>query len=298
MIDATLANFETEVVETSKTLPVLVDLWAPWCGPCRSLGPVLEKLETAYAGRFKLVKVNTEEEQDLAAAFGVRSIPMVVLMKNGQPVDGFVGALPEAQIRQFLDKHVPSAAEQESAEDDADALDALAAGDPDSALEKLQQALATNPANDVARADYVKLLLEQDRIDDARRAFEPLAGKVATDARANALKHWLDAIEAAAQAPDEAALQARIATDKRDFAARFQLAQRHMAAQRWTAAMDELLEILMRDRTWNEETARKAYIAILELIASPAAKPVEGQAPATDPTVESYRRRLSMVVLS
>ncbi|MHB9051540.1 MAG: thioredoxin, partial [Thiomonas delicata] len=250
MIDATLANFETEVVETSKTLPVLVDLWAPWCGPCRSLGPVLEKLETAYAGRFKLVKVNTEEEQDLAAAFGVRSIPMVVLMKNGQPVDGFVGALPEAQIRQFLDKHVPSAAEQESAGDDTEALDALAADDPDSALEKLQQALATNPANDVARADYVKLLLQQDRIDDARRAFEPLAGKVAIDARANALKHWLDAIEAAAQAPDETALQARIAADKRDFAARFQLAQRHMAAQRWTAAMDELLEILMRDRTW------------------------------------------------
>lgn len=298
MIDATLANFETEVVETSKTLPVLVDLWAPWCGPCRTLGPVLEKLETAYAGRFKLVKINTEEEQDLAAAFGVRSIPMVVLMKNGQPVDGFVGALPEGQIRQFLDKHVPAATEQESAEEEADALDALAANDPESALEKLQQALATNPANDAARNDYVKLLLQLGRTDDARRAIEPLLGKLAIDARANALKQWLDALDATAQAPDPAALQARVEANKRDFDARFLLAQHHMAAQEWTAAMDELLEILMRDRSWNEEAARKAYIAILELIAPPTAKPVEGQSPATDPTVESYRRRLSMVVLS
>lgn len=298
MIDATFANFETEVVETSKTMPVLVDLWAPWCGPCRTLGPVLEKLETDYAGRFKLVKVNTEDEQDLAAAFGVRSIPMVVLMKDGQPVDGFVGALPEGQIRQFLDKHVPAAAEQESAVEEDEDLDTLAANDPESALEKLQQSLATNPADDAARANYVKILLELGRTADALRAFEPLAGKLAIDARANALKHWLDAIDATAQAPDEATLQAQIAANKRDFAARFQRAQRHMVAQDWSGAMDELLEILMRDRSWNDEAARKTYIAILELIAQPTAKPAEGQAPATDPKVESYRRRLSMVVLS
>lgn len=298
MIDATIANFETEVVETSRTIPVLVDLWAPWCGPCRSLGPVLEKLETAYAGRFKLVKVNTEEEQDLAAAFGVRSIPMVVLMKDGQPVDGFVGALPEAQIRQFLDKHVPAAAEPEPAEDEAQALDTLASHDPNAALEKLQQALATNPANDTARADYVNLLLQQQRVDDARRAFEPLEGKVVLDPRAAALKHWLDAIAAAAAAPDEGALLAAIAANKRDFSARFALAQRHMAEQQWTAAMDDLLEILMRDKSWNDEAARKTYLAILEIITPPATKPAEGKAPATDPTVEGYRRRLSMVVLS
>ena len=298
MIDATIANFETEVVETSRTIPVLVDLWAPWCGPCRSLGPVLEKLETSYAGRFKLVKVNTEEEQDLAAAFGVRSIPMVVLMKDGQPVDGFVGALPEAQIRQFLDKHVPAAAEPEPAEDEAQALETLASQDPNVALEKLQQALATNPANDTARVDYVKLLLQQQRVDDARRAFEPLEGKVVLDPRAAALKHWLDAIAAAAAAPDESALLAAIAANKRDFSARFALAQRHMAAQRWTTAMDDLLEILMRDKSWNDEAARKTYLAILEIITPPAASPAEGKAPATDPTVEGYRRRLSMVVLS
>lgn len=294
MIDATLANFETEVVETSKTLPVLVDLWAPWCGPCRSLGPVLEKLETAYDGRFKLVKVNTEEEQELAQAFGVRSIPMVVLMKDGQPVDGFVGALPEGQIREFLDKHVPAGAEP--GVDDAQATPAEV--DPVSALDQLQHALATNPADDQARAKYVKLLLQAERLDDARRAFEPLASKVAVDRQAQALKHWLDALDAAATAPDVATLQAAIAANKRDFAARFALAQRHMAEQRWTEAMDELLDILMRDKSWNGDAARKAYVAILELIAPPPVKPVEGQPPATDPTVESYRRRLSMVVLS
>jgi putative thioredoxin len=294
MIDANLANFETEVVEASRSLPVLVDLWAPWCGPCRTLGPILEKLETAYAGRFKLVKVNTEEEQDLAAAFGVRSIPMVVLLKDGQPVDGFVGALPEGQIRQFLDRHVPPAAEEpeEPAEEPAATLD------PGAALEQMQQALATNPADDALRGQYVKLLLQGGRLDDARRAFEPLAGKLAIDSLASALKEWMDAIDAAAQAPDDDALRARIAADRRDFAARFALAQRALAQRQWTAAMDELLEILMRDKAWGDQAARKAYVAVLELMAPPPQKTADGQPPVVDPTVESYRRRLSMIVLS
>ncbi len=295
MIDANLANFETEVVEASRSLPVLVDLWAPWCGPCRTLGPILEKLETAYEGRFKLVKINTEDEQDLAAAFGVRSIPMVVLLKDGQPVDGFVGALPEGQIRQFLDRHVPEA--QEPVEEQAEAPED-APQDPVAALEQMQQALATNPADDALRGRYVKVLLEGGRLDDARRAFEPLAGKLAIDSLASALKEWMDAIDAAAQAPADDALRARIAADRRDFAARFALAQRAMAQRRWTAAMDELLEILMRDKNWAEQAARKAYVAVLELMAPPPQKTTDGQAPAVDPTVETYRRRLSMTVLS
>jgi putative thioredoxin len=294
MIDANLANFETEVVEASRSLPVLVDLWAPWCGPCRTLGPILEKLETAYEGRFKLVKINTEDEQDLAAAFGVRSIPMVVLLKDGQPVDGFVGALPEGQIRQFLDRHVPPAAEQpeDLPEEQAPPLDAGAA------LEQMQQALATNPADDALRGQYVKLLLQGGRLDDARCAFEPLAGRLAIDSLASALKEWMDAIDAAAQAPADEALRARIAADRRDFAARFALAQRAMAQRQWTAAMDELLEILMRDKAWGDQAARKAYVAVLELMAPPPQKTADGQPPVVDPTVESYRRRLSMIVLS
>ncbi|MGC8702714.1 MAG: thioredoxin [Thiomonas sp.] len=299
MIDATVANFETEVVEASNTVPVLVDLWAPWCGPCRALGPILEKLEVAYAGRFKLVKINTEEEQELAAAFGVRSIPMVMLLKDGQPVDGFVGALPEGQIREFLDKHVPDTAPEQG---DAAAEQAEAEADPGPALsplEKLQQDLATNPANDTARKAYVELLLKAGRTADAKLAFEPLAGKVLGDARIQALADWLAAAQAAPTLPAVAALQASIATNKRDFDARYALAQQHMAAQQWTAALDELLEILMRDKSWNDDRARKTFVSILELMTpADAPKPAPGQPPVTDPTVESYRRRLSMTVLS
>ncbi|MDY0330172.1 MAG: thioredoxin [Thiomonas sp.] len=298
MIDATVANFETEVVEASNTVPVLVDLWAPWCGPCRALGPILEKLEVAYEGRFKLVKINTEEEQELAAAFGVRSIPMVMLLKNGQPVDGFVGALPEGQIRAFLDKHVPATAPQQPEE--AEPSEAEAQSAPDlPPLEKLQQTLATNPANDAARKEYVELLLKDGRVEDAQMAFEPLAGKAQTDARIRALADWLAAALATPGLPAVAALQARIAANKRDFDARYALAQRHMAAQQWTAALDELLDILMRDKSWSEDRARKTFVNILELMTpSDAPKPAPGQPPVTDPTVESYRRRLSMTVLS
>ena len=295
MIEATLANFETEVVDASRTLPVLVDLWAPWCGPCRTLGPVLEKLEGAYEGRFKLVKINTEDEQDLAAAFGVRSIPMVVLLKDGQPVDGFVGALPEGQIRQFLDRHVPPA-EQAAPEAQADA--AASPQDPADELRGLQQSLQANPADDALRIDVVHRLMLLDRVDEARELFEPLLGKLATDQHATALKEWMDAIDASAQAAPDEQLAARIAADRRDFDARFTLARRRMAQRQWTAAMDELLEILMRDKNWNDQAARKAYVAVLELMAPAPQKTTDGQPPASDPTVDSYRRRLSMTVLS
>jgi putative thioredoxin len=298
MIDATVANFETEVVEASNTVPVLVDLWAPWCGPCRALGPILEKLEVAYEGRFKLVKINTEEEQELAAAFGVRSIPMVMLLKDGQPVDGFVGALPEGQIREFLDKHVPDTAPEQA--DEAEPSDAEAESAPAlPPLEKLQQDLATNPANDTVRKEYVELLLKNGRPADAKLAFEPIANRALGDARIQALADWLAAAQAAPGLPTVAALQAGIAANKRDFDARYALAQQHMAAQQWTSALDELLDILMRDKSWSEDRARKTFVNILELMTpADAPKPAPGQPPATDPTVESYRRRLSMTVLS
>jgi putative thioredoxin len=298
MIDATVTNFETEVVEASHTVPVLVDLWAPWCGPCRALGPILEKLEVAYEGRFKLVKINTEEEQELAAAFGVRSIPMVMLLKDGQPVDGFVGALPEGQIREFLDKHVPDSAPEQA--DEVEPSDAEAESAPAlPLLEKLQQDLATNPANDNARKAYVELLLKDGRTADAKLAFEPIAGKALADARIQALADWLSAAQAAPGLPPVAALQASIAANKRDFDARYALAQQHMAAQQWTTALDELLDILMRDKSWSEDRARKTFVNILELMTpADAPKPAPGQPPVTDPTVEGYRRRLSMTVLS
>ncbi len=165
---------------------MLLDIWAPWCAPCKALGPLLEKLEVAYAGRFKLAKLNSDDQPEIASqlsqAFGVRSIPFCVLFDQGQPVDGFVGALPEAQIRDFLDKHLPTADELEAEAEIEEAQALEAEGDPESALAKLQQAVAVDPANDAARADYLRLLIEQSRtqpalLAQARQAFEPVASK-------------------------------------------------------------------------------------------------------------------------
>src|SRR5512144_2141617 len=155
MIDITIENFEQEVIAASMSQPVLVDFWAEWCGPCKAIGPILEKLEVAYGGAFKLAKINSDEEQQLAGAFGIRSIPTVILLKNGQPVDGFMGALPEGQVREFLDKHVQPLAAGEEEQEPLPEEDAAAA-DPQAQLERLQHAVATDPANDDARFEYVK----------------------------------------------------------------------------------------------------------------------------------------------
>jgi len=311
-MDISIQNFEADLINASMEQPVLLDIWAPWCGPCKALAPVLEKLEVAYAGRFKLAKLNADEQPEisgqLSQMFGVRSIPFCVLFKGGQPVDGFVGALPEAQVREFLDRHVPSAEEMAAEEDLAAAEELLADGDADSALERLQEAVAIDPGNDAARYDYLRALLTVGRVDDARRAFDPVASKVMLDARLSAAGRWLEACEQAASARSPEALAAAIAANKRDFEARFELAQVHFAAQRFTQAMDELLEIIMRDKAWNGELARKTYVAVLELMSKPAPK-AEAAAPKgavevagkvstapADPVVDQYRRKLSMAL--
>ncbi len=306
MIDITLENFQTALIDGSMTTPVLLDIWAEWCGPCKQLGPVLEKLEVDYGGRFTLAKLDADKvpqiSGQLSEMFGVRSIPFCVMFKDGQPVDGFVGAIPAAQIREFLDKHVPAAEELEAAAEEEAAQEALAEGDTEGALEKLQHAVATDPANDDARFDYVKLLLQLGRSDDAKVVFAPVIAKAPAVRRFDALQRWMSAIDFAAPptgaAPTLAEADARIAAGKRDFDARFARTQLLMAEQRWTDAMDELLEILMRDKAWNEELARKTYIAILEIIEPPKPKVADGQIPPDDPTVATYRRRLSSVVLS
>ena len=313
MLDISLQNFETEVINASLQQPVLLDIWAPWCGPCKSLGPILEALETAYDGRFKLTKLNSDDQPEIAGQlsqmFGVRSIPFCVLFKGGQPLDGFVGALPEGQVRKFLDKHVDSAEAAAAKDEIEEAQELLAEGDVDQALERLQEAVAINPGSDAARADYLRALLAAGRVTDARRAFEPVAAKVMLDTRLSAYGLWLAACERAPAARSPDALEAAIAANKRDFDARFERAQVLFAQQRFTDAMDELLEIVMRDKAWNSEAARKNVVAILEVMSKPA--PVKPE-PATpkgalelagkvttapaDPVVDAYRRRLSMVL--
>jgi putative thioredoxin len=317
MLDITLKNFEADVVKASTSHPVLLDIWAPWCGPCKSLGPVLEKLETEYAGRFGLAKLNSDDQPEIAGQlsqmFGVRSIPFCVLFKDGQPVDGFVGALPEGEVRQFLDNHVPSVAQAIAQEDTAEAAELLAEGDADQAIEKLQEAVALDPSNDGARADYVGALLFAGRWEEARAAFVPAASRAALDARLSACGHWLNAHETAESGRGVDELRAAIAANKRDFDARFELAQRHFAKAEFTQAMDELLEILMRDKTWGNEKARKTYVAILEVAEkslaaeSPRSHERDGAlrerlelpgspAPRADQLTDRYRRKLSMAL--
>ncbi|MBX9834685.1 MAG: thioredoxin [Burkholderiaceae bacterium] len=302
MIDITVENFEAEVVAASMQAPVLVDFWAPWCGPCQSLGPVLETLETEYAGRFTLAKIDSDQEQQLAAMFGVRSIPTCVLMANGQPVDGFTGAQTEGQVRAFLDKHLPPAEAAPEPEPEDDAAAALAAGDTEAALDKLQQAITAAPDSDDARFDYIKLLLQLGREDDAKVAFAPVIARAGLSRKLGALKSWMDALDfvaiSAEGTSDTSQFDIKIAANKRDFDARFGRARWLVAHQRWTDAMDELLDILMRDKAWSDEAARKLYVFILEIIEPPKVKVADGQIPPQDPVVATYRRRLASVVLS
>ena len=317
MIDVTVENFEAEVLQASTQIPVLVDFWAPWCGPCKSLGPVLEKLEADYGGRFKLVKINSDDEQQISQAFGIRSIPTCVLIKDGKPADGFMGALPEGKVREFLDKHLPSADELIAEEDLSEAEQLLSQGDTSSALAKLQEALAVNPANDEARFDYVKLLIAMGELETAQAALAPALAQIPLQLRFDALHHWLQAMVFATT--DErgqwelAQFDALIDKNKRDFDTRLAKARLLMAAGQWTEAMDELLEIIMRDKAWSDQAARKHFVAILELLTPPKAKgdaPVPGKsaggieltgkaAAIEDPHAEMlsrYRRKLSMAL--
>jgi putative thioredoxin len=302
MINVTVENFDAEVIEASSHTPVLVDFWAPWCGPCKVIGPLLEKIETEYAGRFKLVKIDSDQEQELGQAFGIRSIPTCVLLVGGKPVDGFTGALPEGQIKAFLDKHVPAQDILEAEVTGVEVSDAPALDDPVAVREALHQAVLKTPDNDDARFDYVKLLLTEGDTDGAKVAFAPVIAKTGLVRKFDSLQRWMNAIDFISTNSGgtlaTATFDSRIAANKRDFDARFGKAQTLMAAQQWTAAMDELLEILMRDKAWSDELARKTFIAILDIIEPPKVKVADGQIPPADPTVATYRRRLSSVVLS
>jgi putative thioredoxin len=317
MIDITNENFETEVLLASQTVPVLLDFWAPWCGPCKTLSPILEKLEADYDGRFILAKVNSEEQQQLASAFGIRSIPTCILLMGGKPVDGFMGALPESKLRAFLDKHLPSEAALQAETQAHEALQELEAGDVQGAQERLARALEIDPENDEARFEYIKLLIQSAQFETAQATLAPALARIPVPLRFEALQQWLKALvfvqsDARGHWPP-AQFDAHIALNKRDFDTRFAKSRVLIAHGAWTEALDELLEIIMRDKSWAEQLPRKTFVALLELMTPP--KPKAG-AVATGKTaggielaghaavvedaqsalVSAYRRKLSMAL--
>jgi putative thioredoxin len=280
MIDASLASFERDVLEASRELPVVVDFWAPWCGPCRALGPLLEKLERESGGRWRLVKVNSDENPELSAQFGVRSIPFVVAFVDGKPVSQFLGAQPEGAIKAFLAQLVPDPSELELRQ----ARAALAAGQAALAEGHLRNAIALDPSNDAARLDAVAIFLDRGDLAGAREHWASLSPKAQQASAWATISARLEAAERAATLPAAGDLARRIEADPADLAARLDLAEVHVANREFGAALAQLLEIVKRDRAFGEDVGRRKMLAVFEMAA------------AEPDLVSDYRRRLSGVL--
>lgn len=257
IVDVTEADFQSTVLERSLEVPVLLDCWAPWCGPCKSLTPVLEKLAKSYAGQFILAKLNTDEAPQISAALRIRSIPLVVLFIGGRPVDQFTGALPEGQIRAFLDKHLqPPLSPVDELRTAARA--AVEAGQEDEAIELLAQALDSEPGHVDVTLDLAERLIARGALAEAQEMLDALPSDAGRD-RQNAL---VKRIELARNKPagDPQALAARIAANSKDFEARFELAALAAYKGDFNAAFDQLLEVVLRDKAEARERARKQLV--------------------------------------
>ncbi|VVE36694.1 Thioredoxin [Pandoraea pneumonica] len=280
MIDTNLASFDDDVLAVSHQVPVLADFWAPWCGPCNVLGPLLEKLEAEAQGRLRLVKINADENPQLCADYGVRSLPTVVAFVDGEPVDQFVGALPEGQLRAFIERIVPNPAEMARQV----ARQAIAEGNPSVARDALQAALALDPAHDEIRLDLVDVLIEMDDLAGARTELALISPRTAAggNARIAALETRLAAAEQASHLPPAAQLLPRVQAEPDNLQARLDLANRYLADHAYEQALETLLGIVQRDRTFGDDVGRKSMLAVFDALGG------------TDPaTVAAWRRKLS-----
>jgi len=259
-IDVNADSFQREVIEASARAPVLVDFWAPWCGPCRALTPVLEKLAEQYQGKFRLAKVNSDQNPELSRQFGVRSIPSVKAFVDGNLVDEFLGARPESAVREFIEGLMPTPADLLRKE----AMELAEQGDRDRALALLAQAVELEPMSDALHADTAELLLAMGRIAEAKAAAARMGPLASQDRRIGALLAQLQFADGAGA--DTSALEVRIASNPDDLEARLQLAKALVTQQRYEPAMEQLLEIIRRDRKWNSEAGRKTMLAVFDLL--------------------------------
>ncbi|UPH72030.1 thioredoxin [Abyssibius alkaniclasticus] len=287
--DGNEANFMADVVETSKTVPVIVDFWAPWCGPCKTLGPALEAAVTKARGKVKMVKIDVDQNQGIAGQLRIQSIPTVYAFVNGQPVDGFTGAQTPAQIDAFIARVV---AQSPAGADDGldEALEAAAqmleAGEIDDAVQTYAAILGEDEGNVAAIAGLARCYVAQGLLDDARGILDKAPMQKANDAAILAVRAQIDLAEAAAGAGDLGELQARVDADASDHQARFELAEAMLANRQTEAAIEQLLELYRRDRDWNEAAAKTQLIKVFDSLGP------------KDPLALKGRRRLSSLAFA